>query len=183
MGSHSAKLRKYSNAVSCAKTWVRTVCRNGSHATVAKHTYLAARRDRPSAMATTWHAHRLEHTGRRGSKWVADALETHTSLLYISKILSFFLSFVQKRKWANRCDFEIFTETTSTSVGITAGSTQWAPLNSIYFNFFGLSQGWRKFLRARDQTVDNFRRNSLPCGNVSLLASYFQLCQWCLSAP
>jgi hypothetical protein len=50
MGNYSAKLRKYSNAVSSAKTGVRTVCRNGSYARVAKN---IRRRDRPSTMATT----------------------------------------------------------------------------------------------------------------------------------
>jgi hypothetical protein len=118
--SHSEKLRKYSNAVSCAKTGVKTVCRNGSHASVAKH--LAARQainHGNQSTCTQPGAHRK--TGKY--KELLAQLETHTSLLYISKMLSFF-SFVRKGKWANRCDFKILTETTSTSDRITAGSTQ-----------------------------------------------------------
>jgi hypothetical protein len=58
-----------------------------------------------------------------------------------------------------------------------------APWNRYYLNFFGLEQGWRNFLRERAQTVDNFRSNSFACGNLSLLAPYFRLFQWCSGAP
>ena len=122
MCSHSAKSRKYSSAVPCAKTGVRTLCRNGCHASVAKH---ISRRDSTSTMATTLHAHKLVHTGRRGSTRSCGCNSKHTLLSYTYlKSCLFFFSFVQKGKWANRSAFKILTETTSTSDWITAGSTK-----------------------------------------------------------
>jgi hypothetical protein len=38
------------------------------------------------------------------------------------------------------------------------------------------------FLTARAKSADNFRRNSLPCGNLTLVAPCFQLLQWRLAA-
>jgi hypothetical protein len=40
-----------------------------------------------------------------------------------------------------------------------------------------------KFLRACPLIPDEFWRHSFMCGNLSLLAPYFWLFQWCVSAP
>ena len=181
MGSHSAKLRKYSSAVPCAKTGVRTLCRNGCHASVAKH---ISRRDSTSTMATTLHAHKLVHTGRRGStrSCGCNSKRTLLSYTYLKSCLFFFLS---SRKESGLTDprSKYWQKPPAPRTGSQPARQNWAPLNLVFFNSFGLSQGWRKFLRARDQIVDNFRRNSLSCTNISSLASYFQLCQWLLSVP
>jgi len=55
-------------------------------------------------------------------------------------------------------------------------------LNLYSFNLLGLRQGWRTFLKARDQIADNFRRNTFACGNLNLLAPYSRFFQRRLSA-
>ena len=49
------------------------------------------------------------------------------------------------------------------------------PSNRYSLNFFDLWRGWRIFLTARPQILDNIRRNSLACENLSVLAVYFVL--------
>jgi hypothetical protein len=179
MGSHCAKLGKYSNAVSCVKTEVRTVFRNGSHTSVAKN---ISWRDRLSTVAATWNAHRLEHTGRRGSIRSCGCNSKRTLLSYTYlKILSFFST--RKESGSTSVISKYWQKPPAPWLGSQPARHKLAPLSLIFLDFFGLSQGWRKFLSARDLNADNFRRNSLPCEKLSLLASYFQLCQWRLRAP
>jgi hypothetical protein len=58
-----------------------------------------------------------------------------------------------------------------------------APLKTDILFFFCLGQCWWTFFRARAQIVDNFRRSSFVCGNLSLLSPHFRLFQWLLSVP
>jgi len=44
---------------------------------------------------------------------------------------------------------------------------------NIFLNFSGIGQGWQNILRVHSQTADNFKRNSLACGNLSLLTPCF----------
>lgn len=163
MGNHSAKLRKYSNAVSCAKTGVN--CVQKWQSCQRCEPYLAARQAiNHGNHLTCPQTGAQRKTGKyKGSRAL---LETHTSLFYIRKILSFFFS---SRKESGLTDAisKYWQKPPAPRSGSQPVRRKWAPLNLIFLNFFGLSQGWRTFLRSRDQTVDNFRRNSLPCGNLS----------------
>ena len=59
------------------------------------------------------------------------------------------------------------------------GPTQdmWASFKPILFKIFWFSTGLTKLFWG------NFWRNYFRCGNLSLLAPYFWLFQWCTSAP
>jgi len=59
----------------------------------------------------------------------------------------------------------------------------WHPFKPIFFQRFRPGAGPVKILRARAQIADNFRRKSLACGKVRLLAPYFFLLQRHLSTP
>lgn len=111
-----------------------------------------SRRDRPSTMTTTWLAHRK--TGKYSE--LRAQLETHTSLLYTSKILSFFS---RKESELRDAITKYWQKPPEPRSGSQPARHKWATLYLIFLNFFGLSQGWRPFLRARDQNVDNFRRS------------------------
>jgi len=58
----------------------------------------------------------------------------------------------------------------------------WRPLKPTFFNLFQPREVWRRFLRERFQIADNFLRNAFEPGNLCLLASYFRLFYWNLSA-
>ena len=51
----------------------------------------------------------------------------------------------------------------------------WRPFKTTFFKFFGLRQGWRNCRGRVNRLADNLRRNSLACGNLSLLVPYFGL--------
>jgi len=51
------------------------------------------------------------------------------------------------------------------------------------FKIYGLGQGWRTSWKARVEIADNLWWYYFVYGNMSLLAPYFQLFQWRLSAP
>jgi hypothetical protein len=50
-------------------------------------------------------------------------------------------------------------------------------LKPIFFKRYGLGHGWQIFLRACVKIVDNFWRNYFTCGNLRIVAPYFQLFQ------
>jgi len=113
MGSHSAKLR--STVIQCLvlkQRWKLS----------AEMRVMPALRNtcRGATGRQPWQPLDL-HTGRRGStrSWGRNSKRTLLSYTHLKSCL-----FFQKGKWAKRCDYKILTETTRTSVGITAGSTQ-----------------------------------------------------------
>jgi len=60
----------------------------------------------------------------------------------------------------------------------------WAPASLQYiFKNFLPTTGISKFLMAQAQTANYFWRNYFTCGNLSLLAPYFRLFRWLLTAP
>jgi hypothetical protein len=58
----------------------------------------------------------------------------------------------------------------------------WRPFKQIFFNLFRPREVWRRFLRERLLIADNFLRNAFEPGNICLLALYFRLFYWNLSA-
>jgi hypothetical protein len=58
-------------------------------------------------------------------------------------------------------------------VGTPRSLIIWRPIKPI-LKFFGLGHGWRIFLRARAQFADDFQKNPLVCGSLSLQAPYLQ---------
>ena len=62
-------------------------------------------------------------------------------------------------------------------VGAPARLIMWHPFKPITYslNICCLGLGWGTFLRARAQISDNFQRNYITCGNLSLLAPYLRL--------
>ena len=71
-------------------------------------------------------------------------------------------------------------------VGILGRLIIWHPFRLIFFKNFSLGDGWRTFGGGggrHAKIVDNFWRKVPAHGKLTLVAAYFQLFQWHLSAP
>jgi hypothetical protein len=123
------------------------------------------------------------HTDRQCARYVYSVHYPHENLT--------FQTFLHSRSCACPCDricsTPVYlchaTRAGPRHVGVPSRLIIWHPLKAIFFKLFGLGQDWRNFLRVGAKTADNFWRNSFAYGNLSLVAPYFQLFQWCLSAP
>jgi hypothetical protein len=54
----------------------------------------------------------------------------------------------------------------------------WLPSKPIFFQLFGLGQGWRTFLRVHVHIAGNLRKNSFACGKPLFTSTVFPIFPW-----